>query len=293
MRCFVIFSLGVLLSLLVGCIDEDQAACERTNLVFSYVGDGTEQLFSRKIGKVDLYVFNGDGQLVYTKVVEQPELLAYQGTRLRLDAGTYRVVCVGNAFAKTRIDVASMQELSKDIFAHPGYYDGSEITDNDSLYWASKIIRVPDNKWMKDTVDFAGAHVKLDIEVRGLGDDGHGGACAAVTVDGLMPFTDFTNCTGGTACCYHPMGTYDAGRFRMKVQMNVMRFMQTDPVTVNLVYPDGSVLYSVRLDEFLEDHPEIDLTKNEVLVPILIQFGSMGVVVSVPDWYIEDLRPAI
>lgn len=47
----------------------------------------------------------------------------------------------------------------------------------------------------------------------------------------------------------------------------------------------------MQLADFLEKHPEINIDKNETIIPILIEFKSIGVEVSIPDWAIEDVKP--
>ena len=56
--------------------------------------------------------------------------------------------------------------------------------------------------------------------------------------------------------------------------------------------PDGrTLLAEVNLAEFLAENPVIDCSRNEVLIPIRMEFVSGKVVVTVPEWYIEDVKP--
>ena len=45
------------------------------------------------------------------------------------------------------------------------------------------------------------------------------------------------------------------------------------------------------IDETLADNPIIDCSKHEVLIPIRIEFKSGEITVSVPEWYIEQVKP--
>ena len=47
----------------------------------------------------------------------------------------------------------------------------------------------------------------------------------------------------------------------------------------------------VNLARFLADNPIIDCSKHEVLIPIRIEFKSGEITVSVPEWYIEQVKP--
>ena len=79
----------------------------------------------------------------------------------------------------------------------------------------------------------------------------------------------------------------------MTAGFNIFRIEKENPVTIDLVYPSGEILHSLRLEDFLIANPSIDVTKNEVLIPILIKFSSVGVIVTIPDWYIEELDPIL
>jgi hypothetical protein len=68
--------------LLSSCIKEKYDDCERCTLTFSYLGDGTSDIFPEKITDVSLYVYDAAGVLVQTKHIEQNELKAFQGTKL-------------------------------------------------------------------------------------------------------------------------------------------------------------------------------------------------------------------
>ena len=47
----------LLLVTVTGCIKENLDDCE-TTLYFSYLGDGTKEIFPQKIEKVDMYIYN-------------------------------------------------------------------------------------------------------------------------------------------------------------------------------------------------------------------------------------------
>ena len=62
------------LASLNGCIKEDMSDCPgNCTLKFSYVGDGTTQIFQDKIHKVDMYVFDSDGALLSLSLIHISE----------------------------------------------------------------------------------------------------------------------------------------------------------------------------------------------------------------------------
>ena len=63
------------LASLNGCIKEDMSDCPGNCLLeFSYVGDGTTQIFQDKIHKVDMYVFDSDGALLSSHPISEADI---------------------------------------------------------------------------------------------------------------------------------------------------------------------------------------------------------------------------
>ncbi len=63
------------LASLNGCIKEDMSDCPgNCTLKFSYVGDGTTQIFQDKIHKVDMYVFDSDGMLLSSHPISEADV---------------------------------------------------------------------------------------------------------------------------------------------------------------------------------------------------------------------------
>ena len=57
----------LLLVTVTGCIKENLDDCE-TTLYFSYLGDGTKEIFPQKIEKVDMYIYNQNNVFVQKKI---------------------------------------------------------------------------------------------------------------------------------------------------------------------------------------------------------------------------------
>lgn len=92
MRKLIILYSILLAVILPGCIKEDLEDCY-TTLYFSYLGDGTQEIFPDKIGKVNLYVYNESGGFVQKIILDKEDLRKKQGITLNLPSGKYEVVC--------------------------------------------------------------------------------------------------------------------------------------------------------------------------------------------------------
>ena len=53
----------------------------------------------------------------------------------------------------------------------------------------------------------------------------------------------------------------------------------------------GETLAEINLADFLADNPEVDCTRQEVLIPIYIEFKSGEVLVRLPEWYVQEVKP--
>ncbi len=283
--------------LLASCIKEDYDDCERCTLTFSYTGDVTQDIFPEHITRVSLYVFDEDSRLVQTKQIEQNELKAFQGTKLNLNPGRYKVVGVGNCFDKTEVSNTSSQDMTKIEFHHPNVPERGVVEGNDSLYLGQKDIVIPSDYWYKDDVPFRSSHLKVSYSVEGYTENYAGVPIPAqslleLRVNNLLPQTDFTNRAHGDKMTYNPLLTVDQANGNHEAYFNIMRHAKSSDVEFELVEKStGKLLHTFTLEYFLTKYPQIDVTKQEVLIPIIVIFKEHDVTVTIPDWLIVDVTP--
>ena len=278
--------------LLASCIKENYEDCERCTLTFSYTGDVTSDIFPEHITRVNLYVFDNEGRLVQTKLLEQNELKAFQGTKLNLSAGTYKVVGVGNGFNKTEVKNLSATDMTEIQLQHPGVDNGTAIESNDSLYLGQLEFVMPKDDWFEADVPFRSSHLKVSVTVEGYISNAStpnsssraaGDSALELRVNNLLPQTDFTNRANGQKITYNPEFALSNGV--LKSYFNIMRHSADSDVEFELVDSStGNVLYTLALTDFLAQYPQIDVTKQEVLIPIVVKFTNLGVTVTIPDW---------
>jgi hypothetical protein len=90
---------------LTGCIGEDWLNCETENAVLEFSLSTTvtdSSAFLQRINSVDVLLFDRNNRFVTSKHVDRQALTQFQGTRLALTPGTYRVVCWANISNNTR-----------------------------------------------------------------------------------------------------------------------------------------------------------------------------------------------
>lgn len=302
MKRFLYLYLLASVVLLASCIKENYDDCERCTLTFSYTGDVTWDIFPEQITRVSLYVFDDDERLVQTKLIEQNELKAFQGTKLNLGPGRYKIVGVGNGFNKTEVTNTSANDLTEIQMQHPNLKSGKAIEGNDSLYLGQKEIIMPKDDWYEADVPFRSSHLKVSYQVVGYFENGAGQSASMrasaakpdaleLRVKNLLPQTDFTNRANGDKTTYNPSFELVGGGV-LDSYFNIMRHTKDSDVEFELVEKaSGNVLNTLALKDFLAMYPQIDVTKQEVLIPIVVKFTSMGVTVTIPDWMKVPVTP--
>ena len=291
MKRFLYLYLLASVVLLASCIKENYDDCERCTLTFSYTGDVTWDIFPEQITRVNLYVFDNDDRLVQTKLIEQNELKAFQGTKLNLGPGKYRVVGVGNGFNKTEVTNTSATNMAEIQMQHPNLNSGGAIEGNDSLYLGQQEIIMPKDDWYEADVPFRSSHLKVSFSVVGYFNNGQTSSSSRASADALelkvknlLPQTNFTNSANGDKITYNPPFKLE-GSDLLNSYFNIMRHSKDSDVEFELVEKStGNVLYTISLSNFLAQYPQIDITKQEVLIPIVVQFTKLGVTVTIPDW---------
>lgn len=296
MKKMMLFNLCAALLLLVGCnsIKDNYEDCETVTLMFSYLGDGTMDIFQDKISSVSLYVYGADGSLHQTKTIGQNSLEAFQGTRLNLSPGSYSIVGVGNAFDKTTVENTAAASHSDRWFGNPNIEKGA-VVGNDSLYLGKQQITVPEELWYTAHVPFRSSHYKVSYTVKGYVEQTPSKASESLLelkVHNLLPKTDFNNRVFGDRITYTPQMDLNSNNADHQSYFNIMR--HEDPANVEFELLDkktGESLHTLKLADFLRQFPQVDITKQEVLIPIEIEYRHTGVTITIPDWMINDVTP--
>ena len=294
----IVFCLTLLGGVSTSCIREDMDDCFSTNkLLFSYKGDGTTEIFPDKICRVEMYVFDAENRCVNSSTLPKDQVESRTALLPPLKAGDYRIICVGNAH-DTKVEGLASCDFGRIVFAAEDYFAQNRVSGNDSLYYASTsyTVRTFTGREEDDqtkTMVFASSHYDLLVEVVGVPDGGsRAGALPSLEVCGVTPCTDFENRVCGEATDYSLETEYEPEKMLLRARTNIMRHENHDDVSIRLLPAGGTrPLAEVDLGEFLAANPVVDCTKQEVLIPVRIEFRSGEITVSVPEWYIEQVKP--
>lgn len=280
----------VLISLLTtGCIKENLDDCYST-LYFSYLGDGTTEIFQQKTGKVNLYVYNEGGTLVQDIVLEKSDLRKQQGVTLNLPSGKYRVVCWGNPYGDT--DIENTSSINTGIVAAKAYFRREVVTTNDSLYYGARDIDVLQDINHTDTVRFVSAHIKMLIDLRGLEDlkEADGSSPLSIEMTNLSPSVNFSDQFSTNNETYYPIERFDDATKDFRARFNVLRFNDDNDIYINLTNKEtDTVIYSMPLKDFMIKNNITVNGINEILIGIRFIFN--GTSITVAPWDEEVIIP--
>lgn len=313
-----IFSLYLPLAsfvLLVGCIRENLEGCERC-IGFEYFADGDTDVFPEYVERVTLYVFDENDQLLTAEqlgrsnpiVLEQNDLQKYQGVKLMLTGGTYRFVALGNQNTQQKTEVCNLESgnMADIICRHPDCM-ASEVEGNDPLYLGSKRVEIPDDVNFATKLRLYSAHNKVTVTVKGyVGDEVQGMETMAAVGDLMLRLVDVSsecdfnheesgvkdqNLAGGDLVSYNPTITLDNETGWYEAAFNILRHTDKSAMAFEIVEREsGRVLTSISLANFLEEFYEVDITKQEALIPLIVEFTD-EVIVTIPSWMLEHRDP--
>lgn len=291
------------------CVKEDFDDCDNVTIYFQYLADGDKDVLYQYMSKVDLYVFDEAGHIIGVGHYTQDELARFAAVpSFRLQYGKrYRIVALGNAYDHTQVVNLYADKLSDIYFQSPFWKDGkgSLVTNHDDNYLGVKDFVMPaqDGMMYRDTVTMYSSHVDTEVEIHGLpAPQSREDIPYELSFENSNAQTSFENRINteekGTIYpeliydtennCYR---TNDFALFRLDYGSRV------DERTCEhkLVLKDkrtGEELVRGSIFNYLDRYrEEIDVTKQEALLPISIVFDQVGVSIKLPQWYVEDIEP--
>lgn len=307
MKHYLLVLLSIICLLPVGCIKDDWSKCDNVIIYFRYLADGDEDVLSKYMDQVDLYVFDDNNRVVDKRQYGHGQLVN-SGTApsFRLPAGHYTVVAVGNAKGRTEVVNLDSRDFETISIQHPDWNTAEKVDGHDKNYLAKKEIDVPDNnRRLRDTLTLYSAHIDVAVEIYGLerqeSKNGEGFPYE-LTFEKANAQTSFNNNIkeAGKETC-SPELIYDE-KYKCYRTNNLALFRMDKDGQLNpqlcehvLLLKEkntGNELARIDIYDYLNKNSEyIDVTKQEALLPISIKFNSIGVTIGIPEWVIEDIKP--
>ena len=156
------------------------------------------------------------------------------------------------------------------------------------------------NGWYEANVPFRSSHLKVTytVEVKNAPWQGTNPSQSiySLEVKNLTPKTNFENTPFGNGVTYSPSLTL-ASDDKHNAAFNIMRHAKQNSVEFALTEKaTGDVINTLRLEDFLTEFTQVDVTKQEVLIPIVVELVYEGSIctdvnVNIDIWNKEDITP--
>ena len=276
-----------------GCTTAEMGGCKNAIVNFEYRGDGTSDLFRDHIANVSYYVYNAAGSQVASGRLESADLSFFRGFRLRLEAGTYDVVCWGNLEHYCQVAGGNRKEEAHIInIAHT---TGGTPRSYDPLYYGKASLNISDIEGQETAiVTFRSAHITLWAYTKGVTDYDEKGENRPPVfhVGGFNSEYNFECVGSGIPLSFSPEAVYKQEYQVSMARCEVPRFMENTSSQLKVYrQSDYKLLEVVELEQFIADN-NIEITgREEVTIPILFDFQGIGVEVRMPSWDEVGITP--
>lgn len=292
-RVFKLLSFLLLLPLCHACTEAELGGCKNAAVTLEYTADGTSDAFREHIANVAYYVYDANGKLVASGRLESADLSAFRGFKLKLEKGSYEVVCWGNLEHHCEARMHQQKETARIVnLAHVADADPQT---GDPLYFGKEALEIKDsNTNTTVTIKFHAAHITLWMYTKGVVDvDANGNICSPVFhVGGFDSEYDFSGKSGGIPVSFRPESAYKEEKQVCMARCIVPRFSENTPAVLKVFKgSDHKLLEVVELSRFISDNQIEVEDKEQVTIPILFDFMGLDVVIRMPTWDEIEVSP--
>lgn len=292
-RVFKLSNLLLLLLLCHGCTEAEIGGCKNTAITFEYTGDGTTDVFRKHIANVAYYVYDATGKQVTAGRLESTGLSSFPGVKLKLEKGTYDIVCWGNLEHYCQADLDELKETARIV--NREHAADADPKTGDPLYFGQTTLEVTNsNENTTTTVKFHCVHITLWMYTKGIVDvDANGKSWSPVFhVGGFDSEYNFSGISGGIPMSFCPESVYKEEKQICMATCEVPRFSKNTPAVLKVFRGSNHQLLEViELSRFITDNQIEIEEQEEINIPIMFDFMGLEVIIRMPSWDEIDVSP--
>lgn len=285
-RAAELWCISLLSCLCLCCTEAEMGGCDNVSVRFQYSGDGTNDTFRQHIANVTYYVYDASGNRVATGRLESAGLADFRGFQLRLESGTYEVVCWGNLEHYCQANHTERRETARIV--NLAHVENADAVNYDPLYYGAATVEVTDVHGKTDAVvQFHSAHITLWMYTKGALTYNEDGTPRPPVfhVGGFFSEFDFQGTGGGIPMSFTPEAVYKEEKKICMARCEVPRFGEDTPSLLKVYNStDHQLLEIVEMAKFIEDNNIQIKGQEEVEIPIMLDFMGLKVVVRLPTW---------
>lgn len=278
------------------CTREKVGGCPNVTVRLEYRGDGSTDVLQKYIANVTYYIYDESGNYVtegYWPIGDGADETLQRYLRLE-KPGHYTLVCWGNLEHYSR---ATNTGQMGEACVCPLQMGGEGYTSCDPLYFGQAGLEVSEVEGDAEAqIDFHSAHITLWMYAKGVEDIGADGTNLPpqFCVAGCQGECDFQGSSCGQPFDFIPESVYDEDERVFMARCHVARFDENTGGVIEVYRTTGHLLLTtVSLKEFIADNGLKLSGKEEIDIPILLEFGPMGVTVTLPKWDVEESKPVM
>ena len=287
--------LSTLLFFFPSCTEKELGGCPNLSIHLEYWADGSTDVLQKHIANATYYIYTEQGKLVQKGTLSSDLLNRPCGFQLKLDPGEYHFVCWGNL---EHYCLVNRDEQLEQAYIYTAQQDAESYPQSfDPLYFGEADITITDMDQMtKITPHFHGAHVTMWLYVKGFKETDEQGRQIAphFYLSNFEAEYDFHGLPRNQQITYYPESVYKEEDDVLMAYCHLPRF---DEQTTSMIHlysgVDHRLVETVDLRKFI-DNNNIKLTgKEEVDIPILLEFHDLDCMVTLPDWDEEEAKPIL
>lgn len=291
-----------LLLISIGCkpVFEDRSHCaECGNVVidFQYLIENNTDLFAENINQVEVAVFDSKGDFVMRKTITKESLDAFQGVRLNLDPGQYRMVCWGNVTEKVIYPDLTGKNIQDILIEHIDL-EKKTSENGEQLFYAPYIkdITKPeqdiftfnildDRTVINETLNFTAAYNTLEVYVT------HANETPVIEVENLAGKYTFDMLPSFLEMSYRqtPQLINTSKGEQIGAIFYIPQFLKDNNILVNII--TSNYTWEINLNDFIEAN---DIATNPTihnLIRIQVTYIDGNITVNVPNWDNKPVTP--